>query len=209
MASPQLREFLDALTELTSVQVRHPTPSSRDLERFLELLSTVSPNPALRRPGRLAVCRHWDPALSSAEAAGLKGMADVLRSLEPLLPWQQNPNYAVDRMGAAFLENYGYFEIIGAGGLWCGDLISAGVLLLGPQTHYPPHAHPAVEHYCVLSGDASWGLGDGPLLSRPPGSVIYHPSGVPHQTLSGDAPLLVLYLWQGDVHVAANLTAPT
>jgi quercetin dioxygenase-like cupin family protein len=108
-------------------------------------------------------------------------------------------------MGPAYLENYGYLEIIGPGGVASGDRILAGAMLLGPHTHYPPHAHPATEHYYVLAGTACWGLGDGPLEPHPPGTLIHHPSGVVHQTRTGDDPLLVLYLWQGEVHVAADL----
>jgi mannose-6-phosphate isomerase-like protein (cupin superfamily) len=168
-------------------------------------MATLSPNLLQSPHRRLPVCRYWEPTLRSAETGPSGRLVQALRTLEALLPWRQNPNYSLERMGAAYLENYGYLEIIGASGISCEDRVVAGVMLLGPETHYPPHAHPATEHYYVLSGTAFWGFGNGPLEPRPPGSLIYHPSGVSHQTRTGNEPLLVLYLWQGEVRTAANL----
>jgi mannose-6-phosphate isomerase-like protein (cupin superfamily) len=204
MLEPALHEFMDAVTALVSAHAEQCSDSARDLQRFLKGLAKLSLNPL--PPGRrLPVCRYWDASLRSAEKGPSERLVKGLRSLETLLPWQQNPNYSLERMGAAYLENYGYLEIIGPCGIAWGEHVVAGVMLLGPETHYPPHAHPATEHYYVLSGTASWGLGNGPLEPRSPGSLIHHPSGIVHQTRTANEPLLVLYLWQGEVHVAANL----
>jgi len=199
-----LHDFVDAITALVSALAEHSSDSALDLQRLLKGLAKLSLNP-VPVGRRLPVCRYWEPTLRSAEAGPSGRLVKALRSLEPILPWQQNPNYSLQRMGVAYLENYGYLEIIGPCGAACGEHVVAGVMLLGPETHYPPHAHPATEHYNVLSGTAFWGLGNGPLEPRPPGSLIHHPSGVVHQTRTGKEPLLVLYLWQGEVHVAANL----
>jgi mannose-6-phosphate isomerase-like protein (cupin superfamily) len=138
-------------------------------------------------------------------AGPLDRLAVVLRELGPRLAWRQNPNYSTALPGTHFLENYGYVEIVGRGGLAVSDRVAAGLLLLGPETAYPPHAHPATEHYFVLNGTARWGLGSGPSTVRPPGRLIYHPSGVPHEMRTEKEPLLALYLWQGDLLTAARL----
>jgi len=205
MPESVLRDFLDAITALVSADTGHSTDSARDLQRFFAGLAKLSLNPLQSHLRRLPVCRYWESTLRSAETGPSGRLVKALRSLEALLPWQQNPNYSLERMGTAYLENYGYLEIIGACGIAWGEHVVAGTMLLGPETHYPPHTHPATEHYYVLSGTAYWGLGNGPLEPRPPGCLIHHPSGISHQTRTGNEPLLVLYLWQGEVRVAANL----
>jgi quercetin dioxygenase-like cupin family protein len=74
-----------------------------------------------------------------------------------------------------------------------------GFTLIAPHTHYPAHAHPAIELYLVIAGAATWGLGDAPAEIRPPGSVIVHPSGAPHAMTTGAEPLLALFTWRGDL----------
>jgi mannose-6-phosphate isomerase-like protein (cupin superfamily) len=157
----------------------------------------------------LPVCRWWEAAVQAITVESLLRFSDTLRALHGYLQWRQNANYTVTRLGERFRHNYGYAEIIGLNGLMVSDRVAVGVLLLGPDTEYPPHAHPATEHYCVLSGSAHWGLGGCPPTVRDPGSLIYHPSGVAHDMRTGENPLLALYLWQGNLSTPANLVTPT
>ena len=120
----------------------------------------------------------------------------------PELIWRQNPNY----VDAAFLARYAYCELIGpAGHAFCSSL-SAGLLYLAAETHYPPHAHPAEEAYHLLSGNSRWQQGDQPARWLAPGARVLHPSGIAHSMYSGAQPMLALYLWRGDLGSAARLT---
>jgi quercetin dioxygenase-like cupin family protein len=168
-------------------------------------LAGSAPNAAPAPPGSLPVCRYWEPCLETMRGGALDRLAALLRELGPRLAWRQNPGYTAALLGRHFMDNYGYAEIVGPGGLAVGDRAAAGVLLLGPETAYPPHAHPATEHYLVLSGTARWALGDTPPAFRPPGSLIHHPPGVAHEMRTDKEPLLALYLWQGDLLTAARL----
>lgn len=156
-------------------------------------------------PFALPVCRHWAAALAAASPAAV---AAPLRALGPALAWTQNPNYRRSPPDPAFLDNYGYAVIAGpAGGapaLVAHEALALGVLLLGPLTHYPRHAHPAAEIYLPLNA-AQWWKGEGPWTAQAPGSVIHHPPHLAHATRSGEAPLLALYLWRGDLATAARL----
>jgi mannose-6-phosphate isomerase-like protein (cupin superfamily) len=172
-------------------------------------LAASAPNPAPAAPCSLPVCRWWGPSLETMRGGPLGRLAVVLQGLGPYLAWRQNPNYSAAVLGTHFLANYGYAEIVGRSGLASSDRLAAGLLLLGPETAYPPHAHPATEHYFVLSGSAFWGLGDSPPTVRPPGSLIYHPSGIAHEMRTAKEPLLALYLWQGDLGTAASLVSQT
>jgi hypothetical protein len=154
----------------------------------------------------LPVCRFWDVALG---VAAPRTLVEPLRALGPRLVWTQNPNYRRSPVAASFLDNYGYAVIAGpAAGApalaTCADM-AMGVLLLGPGTHYPRHAHPARELYLPLDV-GEWQQGDGEWTVQWPGAVIHHAPHVPHATRSGETPLLALYLWRGDLDTHARLT---
>ena len=107
------------------------------------------------------------------------------------------------------LANYGYAVIAGpADGppapIRC-ETMALGILLLGPDTHYPLHSHPAVELYVTLSGDGDWWREPGPWRSEPVRTAIYHAPNVRHATGAGAVPLLAVYLWRGDLTTHAAL----
>jgi len=75
--------------------------------------------------------------------------------------------------------------------------------LIGPQTLYPKHRHPAIELYHVVAGTAAWTLDD---VSRDnqPGTYILHPSQAVHAMQTRAQPLLAIYFWSGtDVRTAS------
>lgn len=157
----------------------------------------------LLAPKRLPACRHWRPALA---VAGNDPIAEALAPLESAFHWLQNPNYTAANMGAGYMENYAYANLVGYSGLiGGGDGYALGVLLLGPGLTYPPHAHPADEVYYVVSGTADWRRGGDAWTARAPGSLIHHRSGLVHATRTASESLLALYLWWGDIETHARL----
>jgi hypothetical protein len=185
------------------------TQRDPSIARFAELLAEVEPAPAQSAAAApLPVCRCWLAALERP-AAGVERLCAELAELTPRLSWTQNPNYLRSPPTPAFLDNYGYAVLAGPAdgppALARHDQLAFGVLLLGPHTHYPLHHHPAAEVYIPLNG-AEWWRGDGPWREQPPGAVIHHPPNLPHATRAGDAPLLALYLWHGELATHAKLT---
>jgi len=138
-------------------------------------------------------------------------LLDALATLGPSLSWTQNPNYRRRPPDATFLDNYGYAVIAGPPSgppaLAIDARLALGVLLLGPYTHYPLHAHPAVEIYYTLTPGGEWWRGDGPWRREAPGSMILHAPSVRHATRAGSDPLLAIYLWRGDLATHARLTS--
>ncbi len=148
------------------------------------------------KPTSLGVLRWLGVAAASAPPGPLSSLARAVAAAAPLLAWRQT--YDPSEVAASFLERYGWCELIGATGPIPSAALAAGVLLLGPGTHYPPHAHVAEELYVPLSGTAQWSRGHGgDFESRQPGEPIFHASGESHAMRTGAAPLLALYLWQG------------
>jgi hypothetical protein len=144
-------------------------------------------------PSALPVLRWLPEAKADAPALTLELVNDLCRAA-PSMAWRQT--YTAAEVGTAFLDNYGWSEIVGLSGPLASERIACGFLLLGPETHYPRHRHEAEEIYIPLAGTASWQQGDGRWREHPPGTVIHHASDEPHAMRTGARPLLALYLWR-------------
>jgi len=164
---------------------------------------SLLPRPSV--PCCLPVLR-WLPRAARDCPAFAADLVDALCRDAPTMQWRQT--YAVEELGGAFLDNYGWSEVLGANGPWASERIACGFLLLGPATVYPRHRHEAEEIYLPLSGTASWQQGDETWRERPPGTLIHHAGDEPHAMRTGDGPLLALYLWRSsDLTQKARLDA--
>jgi quercetin dioxygenase-like cupin family protein len=154
-------------------------------------------------PSHLPVLR-WLPQIGGDPAAfGIDLVAAVCRAA-PSMVWRQT--YSAKDLDAAFLDNYGWSEVLGVSGPLAAGRIACGLLILGPSTHYPRHRHEAEEIYLPLSGTAEWQQGDAPWRKRSPGTVIHHARHEPHAMRTGAAPLLAVYLWRSaDLEQKARL----
>ena len=167
------------------------------------LAQPPGPVTAIRKPA----CRFLAAAMAAGACGPLAGVAHALAAVERKLPWVQNPNYTPETIGKAFLDRYAYSEIAGPAGLLSSRRIAVGFLLLGPNTHYPDHHHPAAEVYHVVSGRAEWRRAGNGWQERPAGAAIHHPSNVRHAMRTRNEPLLALYCWLGQIATAARLAA--
>lgn len=130
-----------------------------------------------------------------------RSLCESIDRLQGELQWRQNPNYA----GAEFLDGYAYCELIGPHGHLRHSEVALGLLLLGPRTTYPEHAHTAAEIYAVIAGHAEWLQGDRIWRGREAGELIQHASMEPHAMRTTDQPLLAAYLWQDHLADGARL----
>jgi hypothetical protein len=154
------------------------------------------PRSAVRRAvaaATLPVLR-WLPDIAVGAAAFSSDLVAAVCREASTLAWRQT--YTANELDAAFLDNYGWSEVLGISGPWAGERIACGLLILGPSTHYPRHRHEAEEVYLPLSGTAAWQQGDGEFREQPPGTVIHHAREEPHAMRTGVSPLLALYLWR-------------
>jgi hypothetical protein len=210
-----LAAFLADLARLVEGAGTGDGQAAADCGRFAELVRALpgqTVGAPARRPFGLPVCRFWAPALEASDRREpVAGMIRALRALGPWLAWVQNPNYRRSPPAADFLHRYGYAVIAGPAdgppALVGHRALALGVLLLGPGTHYPEHRHPATELYVPLTA-GEWWRGEGPWRFEPAGAVIHHASEVPHATRAGEAPLLAIYLWSGDLGTHARLSGP-
>lgn len=175
------------------------------LLRVAEKLDDVDEIDCGPAPARKPACRHLPAVFSSTQDGHLVALIHSFRELEPFLHWTQNPNYSDELLGAGYMNNYAYCDVVGSQGLIdCNDLV-IGFLLLGPHRLYSDYHHAASEVYHVISGNAAWRQGSAPWQRKLPGQCIYHAPWVPHATRCGDELLLALYCWAGDVARPAEL----
>ena len=148
-------------------------------------------------------------AVSLPVLAWLKGAAEktvpatasptrTLVALASELAWRQT--YTADDFGAAFLQRYGFAELIGTRGPVASGRLACGFLLLGPDILYPVHRHEAEEIYVTMGGTAEWRTEADRWAPAPPGTLIHHAPWLPHAMRTAGDPMLALYLWRaGDL----------
>lgn len=100
-------------------------------------------------------------------------------------------------------QNMAWAELIGPKAYWQSDEICLGLTLIGPSWFYPPHDHPAIELYRVVSGRSEWNLEGKERLCFPK-DRIFHPSESVHAMRAFQTPLLAVYSWRGDIVTASR-----
>ena len=111
-----------------------------------------------------------------------------------LLTWKYNYEPRPDMPVLA--DQMGWGEILGPEAPYHDEHFCFGFTLLGKNTFYPSHLHPATELYVILSGHAIWTL-DGISKVRGPGEFVLHPSNHIHSMQTEHEPMLALYTWSG------------
>jgi hypothetical protein len=190
------------------------TPAAPALARFLADWPAAPSQPfregirthaaSQARAGQPLAVLRWLPQLV-VEAGGLGAdFIETFGAVAGSLDWRQT--YTVAEVGEEFLRNYAWAELSRpCAGIGAAQ-ISCGVLVLGPNTFYPPHRHEAEEIYLPLAGTAEWLKGDGVWRRRRPGTLIHHSSEETHAMRTGEQPLLAMYLWRSaDLSQSARL----
>jgi quercetin dioxygenase-like cupin family protein len=202
MTRSNLSRFLQCFADVLDRDDQPVARSHAKRLRFLQSrLSTLQDVPAARVPVQ-ASCEAELRTYASGCA-----LAQALSDLLPAIHLTRSETYLAAPPSADFGSNYGYGVICGPESgppaLIRDAEISFGLMFLGPATHYPLHSHPADEIYYAVTGPSFWRTSDEPWSSRQAGDIIHHPSWIAHATLAGDRPLVLLYVWQGDLDTDA------
>lgn len=100
---------------------------------------------------------------------------------------------------AVLRDHFAFVTFIGEESPIPDDELYFGLFLVAPHTHYPLHWHLAEELYFVLSSTSHWEQGDGLFRPQAPGTLIHHLPNEPHAMATGEAPLLAMWVWYGDL----------
>jgi hypothetical protein len=141
----------------------------------------------------LPVLAWLDDALARAAEAVDADLAGALGAVARSVRWQQTASYVEHPPDASFLDRYGHAAVAGS------DDLTLGLLLLGPDVHYPRHHHPAEEFY-LPAGTIRWthATDDAPVR-EPAGVLLHHAPWQPHALLTDERPVLLAWVWTGEV----------
>lgn len=144
------------------------------------------------------------PIILEQSPTETKMLVSSLINCTDQIQWGQT--YSDKSVDTHFMENYCWAEIVGKRGPIASTQIALGVLILGSNTSYPKHSHPAEEFYLPLSGTADWFQQNNGWRETPPNSLIHHSSNEVHATQTNRQPMMAAYLWIGDLATNAKLT---
>lgn len=156
------------------------------------------------QPQRQPVLSHLPHCL--AEVGQLHpALASHFSNVEGSMEWLRSPAYTDLIMGNGFNDNYGWSHIIGPHGFFPGDDFVLGVVMLGPDRHFPDRYQPAPELCWPLTVESFWSRDGKPFFAKRQGTTVWHPSMAPHATMTGASPLLALWFHTRDTASPARL----
>ncbi len=196
------------------------TAGRRFVEALLDRLSedAVAGKPAAAFHAALLECRngadfhdgpgtpYWDPESDPDYAAALAAapagdpLTEAARAVAPLTRWNPvtraehvRPPYDAD-VASRMLATL-------AIGSFCPvhyPTVRAGLFLLRGGLHYPLHNHESPEIYVGISGAVTISHGlNGDTHQVSPGGYSVTPSDTLHSLTTGDAPVLLAFIWLG------------
>ena len=190
--APLMAELLN-ICELAGRQGAIPSP-------MLGMARAVFLDPRLNAPqaeGTRLVQPDRFP--DAAHAAPVASLSKSLLEAGPAMRWTRNPNYSGAPGFARYLETSAYCDIAGPCGLLENGEIRTGLFLMGSETLYPSHSHPAAEGYAILSGTAEWWREGEDWMPRSPMTSLYHAPFRAHAMRTSAEPMLALYIATGDI----------
>lgn len=197
--TPAVDDFL----KMVAAQIGKTMDSgTAEYDRFGEILRDIEGEIRNQRslsPAVLPAVRYWNETLKAIGQGPAAELQTDLKTWAPKLRWIQSPEYQSGVCSRDFLDNYACAELVGPNGFCHSSSVIMGIMLLGPDTYYPPHGHPSIECLYVLSGRGTWHLDRGPTISLPPGTTIFIPYDRMHAFWSMDAPLAAIYMCVGEV----------
>lgn len=139
-----------------------------------------------------------DPGRASDVTAPL---VQSLLALADHAKW--NHSYTEDEVGAAFLANYGWFELIGPHGHFRSDRSRIMFGYWGSGLWYDWHHHQSAELYVTLAGGATFLTEGRDPRNCVPGDIHEHKPMQNHAMQVNKDPIFAMAVWKGD-----GLTGP-
>lgn len=186
-----LRDSYDLYRRLSaggSAAIRSHQRSVRErINRVLRANAEVR----FQEPASKPVVSHLRRSLDNGR---MERHAPFIRSLEAVsstLTWQ----YGYEKVPRGLDRNFAYAELVGPTGPVITNDVILGLVLFGPSSTYPAHAHDGItESYICLSGHVS----ENDQGVYAPGSLIFNPPEHLHRiTVADHNPALLFYAWEG------------
>ena len=131
---------------------------------------------------------------SESDVTTNKKIHKILSSLSFHVKWENG--YTEKDVNNNFLNNYGFFELIGPTGHFKTSEMALYVNYLDKNTLYPLHNHEAEELYFIISGQAKFENNneDNEILTS--NKTRFHKSFEPHAITTKNKQLLSFVIWK-------------
>jgi len=107
--------------------------------------------------------------------------------------------YEEDHWSKPFLPLFANGEGIGPDGRLMHNEVILGLFILGPNTTYPEHAHPAEEFYIALTGNPEFKVGSSNFELQKAGEVVLHHTNIGHAIRTSSEPFFAIFGWRGGI----------
>ena len=123
-----------------------------------------------------------------------KKIHKILSSLSFHVKWENG--YTEKDVNNNFLNNYGFFELIGPTGHFKTSEMALYVNYLDKNTLYPLHNHEAEELYFIISGQAKFENNNDDYEILTSNKTRFHKSFEPHAITTDNKQLLSFVIWK-------------
>ena len=155
------------------------------------------PNDLVQTPVTAKRIGSADLFEADAELARSHPLARAFHAASPDAHWRET--YQGSQITDDFLKRFGCYCLIGQGGAFVSEKMSAYVVYMPPGLDYPFHHHPAEEAYLILAGSADFRVGDGGWETLRAGGSSLHKPNQPHATVTRGEALIAYVVWKGDL----------
>ena len=123
-----------------------------------------------------------------------KKIHKILSSLSFHVKWENG--YTEKDVNNNFLNNYGFFELIGPTGHFKTSEMALYVNYLDKNTLYPLHNHEAEELYFIISGQAKFENNNDDYEILTSNKTRFHKSFEPHAITTDNNQILSFVIWK-------------
>ena len=140
--------------------------------------------------------------------AFVQNLPEAERDTQPLLRaivdagpdahWQQSYSLSDPGIDQAYLDAYGWFNLVAPSGPFVSNELRVSVGYWGQGLHYPMHSHAPEEIYLTVAGRCTYLTEGRAPLDGGPGTTVCHSSFKRHGFRNPDASVLVMAFWRGE-----------
>lgn len=182
--------FREMLQAIASVYQTESDPQGRHTAKTL----LATPSPIIFEP--VAPC-PFDSGIRAILADSTHPAAHSVLAAQELLDWGSNPVAANIQENLATLISV--LTLMGPEGPIPASNARLGLVYMRPESYYPLHLHDADETYAIIAGRALWTAGDDTRMQGV-GSMIHHPSMMPHAFRTCSEGFVAIWRWSGDIN---------
>jgi dimethlysulfoniopropionate lyase len=124
--------------------------------------------------------------------------APAILAALPLIDWHHS-GLADGRIRVDIARSMATTELIGPNGMIFHPTVRVGLFMQIADLDYITRTHPAEETFVMLGGAGYWSCNGSTPRRQQAGAYLFHPSGVPHTSVTKEEPLIAAWRWTGDI----------